>query len=114
MGKRKIRIRGCLESTARTRRSDKIEPAFQPWSICIELAVNAGYLTTSLLPPAGDLALVECNFWRNLVPASYIKKTPKETAWYVAKNGTYFSANGLVAVATRGEGWARAIEAFQA
>jgi|ERR1017187_473866 hypothetical protein len=50
----------------------------------------------------------------DLVPGAYIRKTPKESAWYVALDGKrYISADALLANETRKDGWVRAIADFQ-
>jgi len=50
----------------------------------------------------------------DLVPGAYIRKTPKETAWYVAQDGKrYIPADALLANETRKDGWVRAIADFQ-
>jgi hypothetical protein len=49
----------------------------------------------------------------DLVPGAYIKKTPKETAWYLAQDGKYITADALVADQVRRDGWTRAIKEFQ-
>jgi hypothetical protein len=48
-----------------------------------------------------------------LVPGAYIRKTPKETAWYVAQDSKYITADALVADEARRNGWVRAIADFQ-
>lgn len=48
-----------------------------------------------------------------LVPGASIKKTPKETAWYIAQDGKYITVDALVGDQSRRDGWARAITEFQ-
>lgn len=48
-----------------------------------------------------------------LVPDAEIRKTPKETAWFVSRNRTYITIDTLLADQERGEGWVRAIKEFQ-
>jgi hypothetical protein len=51
----------------------------------------------------------------DLVPGAFIKKTPKETGWYVTQDGThYIPAAALLANEERKDGWIRAIADFQA
>jgi hypothetical protein len=50
-----------------------------------------------------------------LVPGAYVKKTPKESNWYVAaQDGKYITVDALLADETREDGWIRAIAEFQA
>jgi hypothetical protein len=50
-----------------------------------------------------------------LVPGAFIKKTPKETGWYVTQDGKhYIPADTLLADEARKDGWTRAIADFQA
>lgn len=48
-----------------------------------------------------------------LVPGAYIRKTPKETAWFVAQDKKIITADALVADEARRNGWVRAIADFQ-
>jgi hypothetical protein len=52
----------------------------------------------------------------DLVPGAYIRKTRKETTWYVAQDTKdhYISVDALLASETRKNGWIRAIVEFQA
>jgi hypothetical protein len=49
-----------------------------------------------------------------LVPDAYVKKTAKETGWYVAWGGKTIQVDALLADGARKEGWVRAISEFQA
>jgi hypothetical protein len=50
-----------------------------------------------------------------LVPGAFVKKTPKETGWYVTQDGNhYIPAAALLANEERKNGWIRAIADFQA
>lgn len=48
-----------------------------------------------------------------LVHGAYIKKTPKETAWYLAHDGKGLTVDRLVADQEHRDGWVRAIKEFQ-
>jgi len=50
----------------------------------------------------------------DLVPGAYIKKTPKENAWYIAKGDKYITADALVSSQAGRDGWTCAIREFQA
>ena len=49
-----------------------------------------------------------------LIPGAAVKKTPKETAWYVVSKGTSINIETLLADEARKQGWLKAMAAFQA
>jgi len=49
-----------------------------------------------------------------LVPNAYVKETPKEPSWYVAKDGKVIKLDALLADEARADGWVHAIAEFQA
>jgi hypothetical protein len=48
-----------------------------------------------------------------LVPNAYVRKTPKEPSWYVARDAKVIKVDALLADETRADGWVGAIAEFQ-